>query len=841
MSDYERFVAGTLPLPDENVAWPLYGVGLEHLGREGEPVAWEMPEVGPDDLLARVDACGLCFSDIKVVRLGPEHPRISGRDLESDPVVLGHEVALTIVQVGKNRREDYAVGDRFVVQAEIHYRGEPMAFGYVLHGGLEQFVRIGPPILDGDDGRYLIPIPDDIGYSEAALAEPWACVVCAFRVETRRSIKEGGVAAIVGGEGCREGFHAGRLEEGPVPAVIVALNTPERVNRLLATAASYGVKVIRAAGEEELTAIAAERGGIDDLVLLDPSAAQVESLAELLADDGVLCLMIDRPLERAVKVDAGRIHYDGTRYVGAPGLDVGAAYAATRSVKPVKGGTMLIAGAAGPMGQMHVQRALEHADGPAVVLATDIDDERLATVAERYGALAKHNGRTLVTINPLNLDPDAVDDAMAQHAPDGFDDVVVLVPVPAVIADNSRFLGERGMYNVFAGVARGTMVEMDVSDVALRGVRYTGTSGSAIEDLQATIGMSERRELAPNRAVAAIGGIEATRDGLQAVQDSALTGKAVIYPHVHGLPLTQLEDLAAVEPEVAALLDESGAWTCEAEAELLRRHLGDANACRHLRGKVALVTGAAQGLGEALARRLANEGADVCVADINLEGAQEAADAIARATGRRAIACRMDVTDEASVADGMAACVEQLGGLDIAVSNAGILISGDTTEFEVADWRKVIEVNLVGYFIVAKQAASTMLALGTRGAIVQINSKSGKQGSFKNSAYAAGKFGGIGLTQSLALEFAAHGIRVNSVCPGNLLDSPLWVDSLYAQYAERWGITEAEVRQKYVDQVPMKRGCTYEDVANVVVFLASDAAGYMTGQAINVTGGQIMH
>ncbi|MGD9498798.1 MAG: SDR family oxidoreductase, partial [Armatimonadota bacterium] len=125
--------------------------------------------------------------------------------------------------------------------------------------------------------------------------------------------------------------------------------------------------------------------------------------------------------------------------------------------------------------------------------------------------------------------------------------------------------------------------------------------------------------------------------------------------------------------------------------------------------------------------------------------------------------------------------------------------------------------------------------------IIQINSKSGKQGSFKNSAYAASKFGGIGLTQSLALEFAEAGIRVNAVCPGNLLDSPLWVNSLYAQYAERWGITEAEVRQKYIDQVPMKRGCTYDDVANVVVFLASDAAGYMTGQAINVTGGQIMH
>ena len=126
------------------------------------------------------------------------------------------------------------------------------------------------------------------------------------------------------------------------------------------------------------------------------------------------------------------------------------------------------------------------------------------------------------------------------------------------------------------------------------------------------------------------------------------------------------------------------------------------------------------------------------------------------------------------------------------------------------------------------------------GTIIQINSKSGKKGSYRNSAYAAAKFGGIGLTQSIALELAEYGVRVNAVCPGNLLDSPLWVDSLYAQYARNLGITEEQVREKYINQVPMRRGCTYEDVCNAVVFLTSDQSSYMTGQAINVTGGQEM-
>jgi sorbitol-6-phosphate 2-dehydrogenase len=150
-----------------------------------------------------------------------------------------------------------------------------------------------------------------------------------------------------------------------------------------------------------------------------------------------------------------------------------------------------------------------------------------------------------------------------------------------------------------------------------------------------------------------------------------------------------------------------------------------------------------------------------------------------------------------------------------------------------------MEVNLVGQMLCMKHALRVMTESGS-GSYIQINSKSGKKGSFKNSAYAASKFGGIGLVQSAALEVAETGVRVNAVCPGNLLDSPLWTESLFKQYARNQGITEEEVRQKYINQVPMRRPCRYEDVCNVVTFLASDDAGYMTGQALNVTGGQEM-
>ena len=261
---------------------------------------------------------------------------------------------------------------------------------------------------------------------------------------------------------------------------------------------------------------------------------------------------------------------------------------------------------------------------------------------------------------------------------------------------------------------------------------------------------------------------------------------------------------------------------------------------KRLEGAVAIVTGAAQGLGEAIARRLAAEGcAGVTVADMNFEKAQATAESIKAEYGCKALATHTNVTDEEQVAAMVGATSSAFGTVDILVANAGILIAKDVTEFTAAEWRKVIDVNLVGYFLTA-QAAARVMVQKKSGVIIQINSKSGKKGSFRNSAYASSKFGGIGLTQSLALDLAPYGIRVNAVCPGNLLDGTLWQESLYEQYARNQGLTVEEVRRKYESQVPLGRGCTYDDVCNVVAFLCSEESSYMTGQAINVTGGQEM-
>ncbi len=257
-----------------------------------------------------------------------------------------------------------------------------------------------------------------------------------------------------------------------------------------------------------------------------------------------------------------------------------------------------------------------------------------------------------------------------------------------------------------------------------------------------------------------------------------------------------------------------------------------------LAGKVAVLTGAGQGLGEAIALRLAKEGCKLIIADMSLSTAKRTAQEIKKAKGE-SLPFEVDVTNSTQVRSMVAGTVKEFGHLDILVSNAGIVRSYELTDFPDEDWPRVIETNLAGYFLVAKQAARVTKKQKS-GVIIQINSKSGKRGSLWNSTYCASKFGGIGLTQSIALDLAPYGIRVNTICPGNLLDSPLWVDSLYDSYAKKWRISKEEVRRKYETQVPLRRGYRYEDVANAVVFLASDKASYMTGQAMNVTGGEEM-
>jgi sorbitol-6-phosphate 2-dehydrogenase len=270
-----------------------------------------------------------------------------------------------------------------------------------------------------------------------------------------------------------------------------------------------------------------------------------------------------------------------------------------------------------------------------------------------------------------------------------------------------------------------------------------------------------------------------------------------------------------------------------------------------IRNRVALVTGGAQGIGKEIAGGLAAAGALVFIADLDLEGAKAVAARINQTQKRTAaIALEVNVTDETSVKTMFAKVAECAGGLDLCVSNAGVLKAGSVLEQDLADFKFVTDVNYTGFFIVSKYAGRLlylqhMTAPGWKTDIIQINSKSGLEGSNKNGAYSGGKYGGLGLVSSFALELIEYGVKVNAVCPGNFLDGPLWTHpekGLFAQYLAKGKVpgakTQADVRAYYESKVPMKRGCAANDLLRAIFYLVEQE--YETGQALPVTGGQIM-
>ena len=268
-------------------------------------------------------------------------------------------------------------------------------------------------------------------------------------------------------------------------------------------------------------------------------------------------------------------------------------------------------------------------------------------------------------------------------------------------------------------------------------------------------------------------------------------------------------------------------------------------------GKLALVTGGAQGFGEEIVRGLVASGATVFIADLNKDGAEKLAVELNTAEGRTAAyPLIMDVSNEASVAGAFELIARTTGGLDLVVSNAGVLKAGSVLEQSLADFEFVTKVNYTAFFLVAKYAGRMMKrqhagAPDTMTDIIQINSKSGLEGSNKNGAYAGSKFGGIGLVQSFALELVEHGIKVNAICPGNFFDGPLWSDpdrGLFVQYLRTGKVpgakTVADVKAFYEAKVPMRRGCEGPDVMKAIFYLIEQR--YETGQALPVTGGQVM-
>ncbi len=578
MSVYEKYRRADHTLPPENWAWNLYGAGVENIGKDNQPEAFEIPEPADNQLLVRIDSVGMCFSDIKVINQGSKHPKLYNRDLSKEPGRLGHEVSLTVVKAGKDLADEYYPGQRLAVQPDIYQNGKSTAYGYTIPGGLIQYHLIGPEVLDTDEGACLLPLDTEISYAAASLLEPWGCVLAAYTQRRRLTPKEGGQMWIIGAPGDTRDY---QFSDGlAAPATIVLTDVPESVRQLATQTEAQIIEKngLQVADYASLTQKLTQGVGFDDIVVLDPrSAVAVSEIGRQIARRGTLNMVGQQPLDDRVSADVGRLHYDYIAFLGNQGPDIAASYGEARNRCELQpNGVAVFIGAGGPMGQMHVQRAIEMPDGPKLLIATEVNETRLTALRERFIPLAEQQGCELHVINPLAAETPLSEFVMGLTANQGVDDVVVSVPVAGLMAEAATLMNPNGMLVLFAGVPNGTMAPLNLSNVYLHNAQYTGTSGLSTADQAAVLNRASAGTLSPGRMVAAIGGIEAALDAIDGVIHSKYPGKIVIFPQLHDLPLTGLDELSESLPEVAEKLGPGHVWTSDAEAALFERYWSQA-------------------------------------------------------------------------------------------------------------------------------------------------------------------------------------------------------------------------------------------------------------------------
>jgi len=505
---------------------------------------------GPHQLLCRIEAAGLCFSDLKLMAQFSSHPRkgpiVSGIDPAvlaevpsyvpgELPAVPGHEAVVRVVAVGEEVQR-HRPGARYLVETDYRWlptEGSNGSFGYNFEGALQEYVLMDERVITSPEGEsMLLPVSDDLSASAVALVEPWACVEEAYAEKQRRVHKDGGqmlpvADASLVGRACLR-MPAGR-SLGCAPKPISADSIAEIPD-----------------------------GSCDDVVYLGASADTVEALFAKLAPRGLLNIALcGQRFSRKVTCPVGRTHYGGIRIVGTPGDDAADSMKSIPASGEVpEGARVHIVGAAGPMGIMHVVRVLCAGIPGISLVASDTDDARLEALSRIARPLAEKHGVPLRFCNPAR-----------QRVSGPFDHIVLMVPAPALVAQAVEQAAPYGIINIFSGIPADVTVKLDLNAYIEKQLYFIGTSGSVLEDMTAVLAKLQQGQLDTNLSVAAISGMEGAIDGLEAMEKRAIPGKVIVYPWCHGLGLTRLEELGDRLPQVAAALAD-GRWTKAAEERL---------------------------------------------------------------------------------------------------------------------------------------------------------------------------------------------------------------------------------------------------------------------------------
>lgn len=540
-------------MKQENLSWKLFGQGMENFGENDAPSRDPMPVPGDDEILVRVEALGLCFSDIKIIRAGANHPKLWEKDLKNHPLIPGHEAVFTIVRKGKNVPEEFFEGRRCLIQCDIFIQGRSCAYGYGMPGGMTQYSILDRRVWAGEGRSYLLDWPQNLSAAAAALIEPWTCVRASAHIQHRAVPLKGGKHLFVFGEAGTDYVPGKLFEENPA-----------------AECKLYGPSPAGFPGEKLESLELDDR--FDDVVCCNVTDRTLCEKAVALAGPKAIVTFAGKTPAEKCAIDLGALHYQYRFYQGTRSSDLSDAYRAERRMAVKPGGTAWFLGGAGAMGQMHVELAAVTPGHAGKILVSDLDDSRLAHLRHHLEKRAEENNVECRFVNPSKMSPEEFETLLRDFAPGGFDDILLLVPSAKCGSDAAAHLGRNGLMNVFAGIPAGDTGLVSIRDIVESGVRFTGSSGSNTDDMIDTVRAAAEGKFLSVSALGAIGGMKDLKKGLEHVAKGSFPGKTVIFPNCPDLPLTAMSDLSQISPDLPATLDPNGFYTKETEQLILKQY-----------------------------------------------------------------------------------------------------------------------------------------------------------------------------------------------------------------------------------------------------------------------------
>lgn len=540
----------------KNKVWYYFGKGMEDFGVHDKAIIETKRSITDYELLARVDAVAICASDIKMIKLANEYPLFKGRDFITQPAILGHELSLTIEQVGKHLSSDWKVGMRLGIQPDVYMHAQRYCVGVNVEGGFQEYMILDTSVFNSDYGVTVFPVGDELSYGTIAQLEPNACVEASYRSWIRSEFDNNEKLLLYIAQNADNEYH---LDMDITHKEVHVINKSEHCK----------VGIEKAIRKDDISSY--EMGEFGDMVILgNPSDETMKQLTNLLAHSAIFCWLPQVNPSRYIEVDVAKVHYSCIHWIGTMSKVLSKAFQQPQRFSYKKDGKLLIMGGAGAMGRIHTLRAICDKDGPKDIVVTARGKERLLTLQKDFQGIAQKHNRRLYTVS-MEESQDWKGELRSIGGCYGFDDVIVSAPERDPVQSAMPFLRKDGMLILFSGTSYGQYVQLPLGDVVCSNLRINASSGSTIEDEKLVLKKIIEKAINPDKNIVAIVGLDATKQAVEAVSNGLYAGKVIVYPQLHTLPLTSIDALEAFDIPLSNHVKTHG-WNREAERILYKKY-----------------------------------------------------------------------------------------------------------------------------------------------------------------------------------------------------------------------------------------------------------------------------